>query len=1396
MSDPLRRTSGRAAPTRSHGSASPAGVPDGKPGISPDAGPGARVPASLTGAYGLLTAFALPLVTLALQWALWEYIRPYAWFLFYPAVFVSSWMCGMAGGFIATLLSAVLVLLFFISPNFSLMVTKPADVIAVGMFLCMGLLFSLGHERLRDAVRRVNGDLERQRAACEAADEDNARLRAANADLALRCERAQEMDALKTRFFANISHELRTPLTLLLGPLERLLDATPEGDDSRPALGAMLRNARLLHLHVDDMLDLSRVDAGAMQMRYAKADLSALTRTTCAYFDTLAVQRGMRYEVQAPLRQDAQVDTDKYRRILLNLLSNAFKFTPDGGSVSVTLERQGDDALLSVSDNGPGVPEHLRAAVFERYRQSGEGERGLHGGSGLGLAIVKEFAELHGGVASVTQGAEGGALFLVRLPLAAPSGVTVASEEDATGAGRHVIGPALPGFLPAPVVAGGAGKDGGLVLVVEDNRDMSAFIVNILRPHHNVVVAFDGEEGLRKALDVRPDLVVCDVMMPRVDGQRMVEQLRRYPDMGDVPVLMLTAKADDDLRMHLLRGTVQGYIQKPFTEGELLANVHGQLKDRARHKAELDESEGRFRATFEQAAVGIAMVAPDGSWLRVNGKLCAIVGYTPDELVGLRFQDITHPDHLDTDLAQVRRLLHGEANSYSMEKQYLRKGGDAVWVHLTVALVRKPDGTPDYFISVVEDIQQRKAFEKRLAESEERFRQVVEHAPEAIFLQKEGRFAYVNPAARALFGVDDPKEIMGRAVLDFMHPDDRAMVAERIRMLNVERRTVGQGHVRIRRTDGSIVDAETSAVPFRLGLRDGALVFVRDISERLRAEREIRDLARFPGENPNPVMRVSPDLVLLHANRSSAVFLDCFGSAVDGPFPAPFAGVVAEALRTWIAQTFEVECHGRIYAMTVNPIADGGYANIYGMDITERKNAERDLIQAREAAETATRAKSVFLANMSHELRTPMNGVLGMLQLLDATRLDPEQRGYVQVAHAAGSNLTRLLGDLLDLAKVESGRLVIREEPFDFAELAREVLAVLRPEADRKGLALQAATEGVPPGLLGDPLRIRQMLLNIIGNAVKFTDSGHVLLRALYEPSRKSDGSGTLVMEVEDTGIGIPEDKLATIFEPFTQVEDAVSRRHGGAGLGLSIVRRIVDLMGGEAFMTSVEGRGTTFTLRLPSGLTDDVPRAPQVDNGLQAAPARGCRVLLVEDDHVNRLTVVWLLDKMGHDVLAVGDGAAALEALRKERFDVVLMDVQMPVMDGLQATAAIRQSTDLPGGADVPVIALTAYAMDGDRERLLAAGMDDYVEKPVDALVLRRVLDRMLHRASDRKQGEMGAAFAAGGQEDAVDGVSVRSKTDGAGMENRGQDGAEDGADDGADERVASAAGTAKEMA
>jgi PAS domain S-box-containing protein len=270
---------------------------------------------------------------------------------------------------------------------------------------------------------------------------------------------------------------------------------------------------------------------------------------------------------------------------------------------------------------------------------------------------------------------------------------------------------ATPALMPAPA---DAPPDAPLVLVVEDNADMCAFIADTLRPRYRVASARDGRAGLEQALALVPDLILADIMMPVMTGDAMVLELRKRPELTDVPIVMLTARADDDLRVKLLQAGVQDYLAKPFSVAELLARVDGLLAERRRRTGQLRQSEARFEATFEQAAVGIALVAPDGRWLKVNRKLCAIAGYSPEELLSKTFQDITHPDDLKADLDLMRRMLAREVDTRTLEKRYLRKDGSIVWINLTVSLVRKNDGEPDYFIAVIEDISTRKSAEAEL----------------------------------------------------------------------------------------------------------------------------------------------------------------------------------------------------------------------------------------------------------------------------------------------------------------------------------------------------------------------------------------------------------------------------------------------------------------------------------------------------------------------------------------------------------------------------------------------------------------------------------------------------------------------------------------------------------
>lgn len=602
-----------------------------------------------------------------------------------------------------------------------------------------GVADSRLNETLREQAVSMEAELfARSRQVAEA----SAQLKTANEELARLYEKTRELDELKTRFFANVSHELRTPLTLILGPIDHLLESGHLADGERQAVQVIQRNAQLLHRQVDNLLDIAKLEAGRMLVHYSEIDLADLLRLLASHFDTVAADRRISFELDLPATLPVQADEEKLQRIVLNLLANAFKFVADGGRIGVALSVAGDSAVIRVRDNGPGVPEPLRAAIFERFRQAEDGAGRRFGGTGLGLAIVREFVLLHGGQVSVGEAAGGGAEFAVVLPAKAPAGAIVAAplarrREDAAGYAAGEI--AVPTVPATPV-----GEQGALILVVEDNPEMNAFVVAALAPRYRVASAFDGQAGLDTARALRPDLIVSDLMMPGISGDRMVEAIRREPFLDDTPVVMLTAKADDALRIRLLRHGVQDYICKPFSVDELLARIAGLLSERRRVGTRLRSVEERFRATFEQAAVGIAHVAPDGRWLRVNRKLCEIVGYSHDELLALTFQDITHPADLNADLALVGQVLAGEIDSYQMEKRYLRQGGEQIWINLTVSLVRDEQGAPDYFISVLEDIGPRKAAEAEVARlNADLERRVVERTAELQAANSElDSFAY------------------------------------------------------------------------------------------------------------------------------------------------------------------------------------------------------------------------------------------------------------------------------------------------------------------------------------------------------------------------------------------------------------------------------------------------------------------------------------------------------------------------------------------------------------------------------------------------------------------------------------------------------------------------------
>jgi two-component system sensor histidine kinase/response regulator len=400
-------------------------------------------------------------------------------------------------------------------------------------------------------------------------------------------------------------------------------------------------------------------------------------------------------------------------------------------------------------------------------------------------------------------------------------------------------------------------------------------------------------------------------------------------------------------------------------------------------------------------------------------------------------------------------------------------------------------------------------------------------------------------------------------------------------------------------------------------------------------------------------------------------------------------------------------------------------------DVTARKRAEEELQAAKDAAEAAARAKSEFLANISHELRTPMNGILGMTGLALDTELTPEQREYLLTVRDSADSLLKLLNEILDFSKIEAGRWELEALDFALRHDLERALKTLAIRARGKGLRLESHIDTtVPECLTGDPGRLRQVLVNLVGNAIKFTERGEVIIRVKVE--EQTGNEVLLHFSVADTGIGIPVEKQSLIFDPFTQADNSTTRRFGGTGLGLAISARLVEMMKGQIWVESKGVQGSTFhftasfgfrngTLQ-QSGASPVAATLPPVD--VTTNPRRG-HILLAEDNEINQRLATRLLEKRGYTVVCAGNGREALAALKRETFAVILMDVQMPELDGLEATAAIRQE-EQGTGKHIPIVALTAHAMEGDRERCLAAGVDDYLSKPLQAQELIQVIERL----------------------------------------------------------------------
>jgi PAS domain S-box-containing protein len=681
--------------------------------------------------------------------------------------------------------------------------------------------------------------------------------------------------------------------------------------------------------------------------------------------------------------------------------------------------------------------------------------------------------------------------------------------------------------------------------------------------------------------------------------------------------------------------------QQPYDETE-------SQRESQNNVAALRDSEARFRGVFENAAVGIARVASDGRWLEVNHRLCDIVGYAREELMTKTFGDITHPDDLEADQNQARRLLAGEIENYSIEKRYYHKDGSVVWVNLTVSLTRRADGSPDYFVSVVNDISARKRAEEKLRESEARFQHMADTAPAMLWVtEPDGRCTFLSRGWYEFTGQTE-QEAMGKGGfgwLDAVHPDDREE----------------SGRVFL----GANKKRESFTLDYRLRSADGAYRWAIDAGR-----------PRFD---------------------KAGVFLGYVGSVID---------------------------------------------------ITERKQAEAEREQlakeqvARAAAEAANRSKDEFLAMVSHELRSPLNAILGYTRMLRSGPADREAINNVTaVVERSAKAQLQIIEDLLDSARIVTGKLRIESEPIDLTLVLEAALDTVRAAAEAKGVTLVADFGPQPEQSLGDSTRLQQVVWNLLTNAIKFTpEGGRVELRM--------QGAGDdLRITVSDTGRGIEPQFLPFVFDPLRQADSSSARRYGGLGLGLSLVKHLVELHGGTITAASEgAGKGSTFTVTLPRRQFEFIAaptpavalREVRTEGGLtidRDLSLEGVIVLVVDDQEEARELLTQALSYYGAQATAVSSGAEALAFLSNppggERPDAIILDIAMPDEDGYTVLKKARALEAARGIAadQIPAIALTAYGRSEDRLRALQEGFQMHVAKPVEPAELAVVITSLTTR-------------------------------------------------------------------
>lgn len=1115
-----------------------------------------------------------------------------------------------------------------------------------------------------------------------------------------RAEALAELDHAKTTFFSNVSHEFRTPLTLMLSPLEELLAADDLPAERQQELSLIHRNGlRLLKL-VNTLLDFSRIEAGRVQAVYEPTDLAAFTAELASIFRSAIEQAGLEYIINCqPLAEPVYVDRQMWEKIVLNLLSNAFKFTFTG-AIAITLQQAQQQVELTVSDTGIGIPQAELPQLFERFHRV-EGARGrTQEGSGIGLALVQELVRLHGGQVQVASIEGQGTTFTITMPTG-----TSHLPADRIQATRTQVSTAL-GAAPYIEEAlrwlpqesrGREGAEGELmiysspafatsptspsrILLVDDNADMREYVRRLLSRYYVVETATDGMAALDVIVHHLPDLVLTDVMMPRMDGFGLLSALRSDNRTREIPIILLSARAGEEAKVEGLAAGADDYLIKPFSARELLARVEATLKlSQLRRDAMQQEQKLRLESQTAKQRVetilssindGFYVLDRDWRYTYVNDRLCEMLRMEREQILNHSIWDL-FVDTVDTDVyIQFHRALHEQI---PVQFEYFYPTWNCWYEH---RVYPSPDGLTVFAADITERKQAELEHEQLLARERHYVNQLQGLTTAALT---------INSA----LSVEQVLQVMTNQAASIIgsHQSVTSMTIDQNWAQAISAIYLSDKYAQWRnydeKPDGSGIYAYMCSLnrPMRM----------------TQAELEAHPHWQGFGKEVknHPPMRGWLAAPLVGRNGQNIGLIQLSDKYAD-EFTA-----ADEAILVQLAQMASVAVEN---------------ARLYEAEQQARAAAEK----LREEAQAANRIKDEFLAVLSHELRSPLNPILGWARLLQGGKLDAAKaKQAVTIIERNAKLQVELIEDLLDISRILRGKIRLTISPVNPASVIKAAMETVRLAADANSIRLEVNLDDEVGLVAGDSTRLQQVMWNLLSNAVKFTPTGGLVEVGLTKVGNQAQ------ITVRDTGKGISPDFLPYVFDYFRQADSATTRKFGGLGLGLAIVRHLVELHGGKIQAESEgEGMGATFTLNLP--LMPTQPNVNQDSPSLEASVGLdGIQVLVVDDDTDTRDFVAFVLEQAGANVITATSALEALTILTKSPPDVLVSDIGMPDMDGYMLMRQVRTLPPEQGGK-IPAIALTAYAGEMNEKQALKAGFQKHISKPVDPDNLIKAIVRM----------------------------------------------------------------------